>query len=496
MLLASGDLGYNVVMIEQTDKSGQAEPKPMPMPMQKRPLYKRWWLWAIVGLVAAFLVCIGPWPAYYESYEGTDYAEATFARLGELDLTPTDGPFHAGAAKVEITPKVGEPLAGFSARDPKACEGVIDKLYARAITLSNGRKTVTIVGGDILLIMPKLRDTILSRTGLPREDVYFTASHTHCGPGGYSSRWIDEISLGEYDEAVFNRLANAFARAITLSRHNLSPAILATTSDQAPGDPDSFVRNRIDKQAPAHTTISSIMILPHEVDTDNFCIGSLVVASPHPTCYGKSTRKAAGDYPGVLQNKIESSSLTSTCMFAIGSPGSMSPAKNAPKGAKRAKQVASAIVPQLADLTTSSKTCQLASAVLEVDLPPIQVRIGNYFRLSPVAGRYLHSRRSYIHILRINDLVLLGMPADYSGELTMELEKYAAEQTSTLIPVVTSFNGDYIGYLIHESRYHLDHYESREMNFFGPYCGDYFNALARKTLEYIYRADQVAESKK
>ncbi len=489
MLLASGELGYNAAMAEEIEKVGknaQGEPK------KKRPLYKRWWLWAVVTFIAAFVVCIGPWPACYEGYEGTDYANATFERLEKLDLTPTEGMLRAGAAKVEITPKIGEPLAGYSNRDPKACDGVIDKLYARAITLSNGDKTVTIVGGDILLVMPQLRDAILKRTGLPREDVYLTATHTHCGPGGYSSRWIDQISLGKYDEAVFNRLADAFAEAIKRSRENLEPGLLGVIHESVPG---SFALNRIDKQAPAHTTITALVVAPVILDADRFSIASLVIASPHPTCYGKSMRKACGDYPTIVENNIESL-INGTCMFASGAPGSMSPAKNGVRGAEQAVREAAAIVPLITVPAERNGKCILASAVLDVDLPPIQYRLGNYLRLSPIAGWYLHSRHSYIHILRINDLVLLGMPGDYSGELAMGLEKWAVERELGISPVITSFNGDYTGYLIPENRYNMDHYESREINFFGPYCGEYFNALSRKTVEYMCRSGQSDGSEK
>jgi hypothetical protein len=44
---------------------------------------------------------------------------------------------------------------------------------------------------------------------------------------------------------------------------------------------------------------------------------------------------------------------------------------------------------------------------------------------------------------------------------------------------VTSFNGDYIGYIIPSRYYHLSGYEPRVMSFFGPTMPDYLQELMR-----------------
>jgi hypothetical protein len=43
----------------------------------------------------------------------------------------------------------------------------------------------------------------------------------------------------------------------------------------------------------------------------------------------------------------------------------------------------------------------------------------------------------------------------------------------------TSFNGDYIGYVIPLKYYHLNGYEPRTMSFFGPNVPDFFVDLIR-----------------
>jgi len=136
----------------------------------------------------------------------------------------------------------------------------------------------------------------------------------------------------------------------------------------------------------------------------------------------------------------------------------------------------------------------LASAIVEVDLPVQQWRFAQNWRLSPVAASYLHGRKTYIHVLRINECVLLGMPADYSAELERSLQMTHSEAglpvfDNGLIPMVTSFNGDYIGYLVPRSRYEYNNLETRSENVFGPWCGEYFNDISLRLIERLAKTD-------
>ncbi len=465
---------------------------------RKRPIYKRAWLYVVLGIAIVFVICVGPWPLYYSHYDGTAYARRTFERIGGLDFSSPSGSLSAAAGRVEITPPVGEPMGGFSARDPMTSDGVLDKLYARAITLSAGGKTVTIVGGDILLILPELRDAILDRVKLQREEVYFTASHTHSGPGGYSSRWIDRISLGAYDEKILDRLADQFAEAIVKSRSSLEPVRLSVrTITPSSRTKKLFVRNRLSPGDEAHGTVYVLSALPIIQSRPSASVATLVVASPHPTTLGRKNRYYSSDYPGVVQRKFESSGDT-VCLFAAGAVGSMSPAELVPRGEQRRRSVGN-VVGRLAGLAIDRKApstgssdvaakigrwdsnqVRLSSFVLDVNLSPQQYLLGEYLRLSPLITSYLHNRRTYIHVLRIGDTVLFGMPCDYSGELAAELEKWASSRG--LVSIVTSFNGDYIGYLVPQRRYRQPNYETRDLNLFGPWCGEYFNDICRRIL--------------
>lgn len=497
-----------------TPASESSDPAPQPVPI-RRPFWKRRWVRIVLGIVIVLVITIGPWPAYEGDPDG-DYARATHRRLDEMPLAATVGPVRAGVAATDITPPVGEPLAGYGGRSPKASDAVAHRLWAKALSLSNGPTTVTIVGGDILLILPHLRDAILQRAGVRRQEVYFTATHTHSGPGGYSPRWLEQMALGTYDRAIVERLAEAFAGVITRSRRDMKPARIAVGCIIPTA---KLVANRIDKAAAGNSSLACLSVL----DAEGKHIGGLVTFNAHPTCLGHRSRVISGDYPGIVQAEL-GRRFGGTWLFAAGAVGSMKPAANEPRGPKRLEAVAARVVTVASSLafgalsqdgrgvnvggdeakSVSGKQLHdksgrpylgpargevaLTCDILEVDLPQAQFRISSTWRLSPIITSLIHDRQAYIHVVVINEMVLLGMPCDYSGELSARLvwpAGGAAPGDSPLVPVVTSFNGDYIGYLVPHERYSLSQYESRDSNFFGPWCGEYFHKLSVRILERL-----------
>ena len=74
--------------------------------------------------------------------------------------------------------------------------------------------------------------------------------------------------------------------------------------------------------------------------------------------------------------------------------------------------------------------------------------------------------RTTLQAVRIGPWVWLSTPCDFSGELALELKQRA--RAADLRCAVTSFNGDYLGYVIPTRYASMDGYESRTMSFYGP----------------------------
>lgn len=107
-------------------------------------------------------------------------------------LVPS-GPLQVGAAKVDATPQRSELPASYL--------GILDKIYSRAIVLSNGKTTAALVtldiGGVRTAMWKDLTDRIQAELGIAPENVLITATHTHSVmfalPKSYEDKVIESV---------------------------------------------------------------------------------------------------------------------------------------------------------------------------------------------------------------------------------------------------------------------------------------------------------------
>ena len=90
----------------------------------------------------------------------------------------------------------------------------------------------------------------------------------------------------------------------------------------------------------------------------------------------------------------------------------------------------------------------------------------------------------YLNYLRLGDIVIVGIPADFSGELVEPINKSISNNKLNLI--INSFNGGYVGYITDDKWYDRDDintYETYTMNWYGPYNGEYFSKLIKEIIK-------------
>ena len=61
----------------------------------------------------------------------------------------------------------------------------------------------------------------------------------------------------------------------------------------------------------------------------------------------------------------------------------------------------------------------------------------------------------------------MSTPCDFSGELALGIKDFLQVRTGRRA-VITSFNGDYVGYVVSARYYHMDGYEPRTCRFSVP----------------------------
>lgn len=137
--------------------------------------------------------------------------------LGWSISSAAAGELRAGAATSNITPEIGGPIIGGFA--PAPSKHIHDELHARCLVLDDGETRLALVVCDLLGIHRKLsaraRELIAERSGLPRENVLISATHTHSATSALGeNRMHHDPPLSDYQEFVARRIADGVQRAI------------------------------------------------------------------------------------------------------------------------------------------------------------------------------------------------------------------------------------------------------------------------------------------
>jgi hypothetical protein len=203
----------------------------------------------------------------------------------------------------------------------------------------------------------------------------------------------------------------------------------------------------------------------------------VVSYSAHPTILGSDNMKFTGEFPGFLMRRI-TEQTGAEAIYLGGAVGSMSP--RPPEGSnpfERCRAMGEALADKILEATVDTKPFKdrvdVASIGLPVQLPPFQLRLSKNWRVSkflfPILGI---DNDGWMHAVRIGDIALVGTPADYCGEISIDLKSRTQNRDSDLW--VLSFNGDYVGY-ISPDRYYYDKdekggygYERGVMSWIGP----------------------------
>ena len=433
-------------------------------------------------------------PYLHESY----YAE-TMARLQVAAATNsvTCGELAAGFGRALLTPRInaprddplkGEfrslPLAGYGNRHGKFAQGVHDDLYVKAVALRIGNRLGVMVGADALIVPAEVTDEAMERLqrelGLSPEQVYLSATHTHASLGGWGKGKVAEAFAGGFQPGVRLWFADRIVAAVREAIADLKPAEIGQGHFAAP----EFVRNRVVGQLGQVDPEFSYVVLKQK-EGRTAVLGSYAA---HATVLSSDLMEFSADYPGSWQRAVEQAT-GGLAVFLAGGVGSHSPLPPE-HGFAGAEQMAQALAKKImAQLPQLPLTNYLAFGTLglKVSLPPTNVRLTDGIRLRPwLAKQLLPVRKtSFLLAFRLGNSVWVSTPCDFSGELALGIKDYLRDRG--IHAVITSFNGDYIGYVIPLRYYHLDGYEPRTMSFFGPNVPDYFDDLIRNMAVTLYR---------
>ena len=449
----------------------------------------------VLGAVAVCIVTlVGPWPTYGSGFEDKSYytrAITAIEQHGKQVSHGSDiGRFHAGWGIRSITPPVGTPLAGYGSRKGKPSTGVHDEIYVKALSVSDGTDTAVIVGSDMLIVpenvADRVRTCVSQQTSLTANDILFNASHNHSGPGAFSPGLASKLFNGPYNSQIPAFLTSAFTEAIVEAYQSLEPARITRGSVDAP----KYIRNRTRKEGPLDSELSYMLF---EQDDGDRCY--VVSYSAHPTVLGAGNMQFTGEYPGFLMRRI-TKATGAEAIYLAGAVGSMShraPPGNDPFERSQAMGVALAdeVMADAAHKQLVQERVDVASIGIPISLPPFQLRLSEHWRVSKFLPPMLGiDADGWMHAVRIGDIALIGTPADYCGEISVELKSWAEDRSCDLW--VLSFNGDYVGYISPDKYYYNKDenggygYEGGTMSWIGPDQEAFTVTLIKRMIEELF----------
>ncbi|AEI49500.1 neutral/alkaline non-lysosomal ceramidase N-terminal domain-containing protein [Runella slithyformis] len=408
----------------------------------------------------------------------TQFKDTNHQLRGEQSSITNHNSLNVGWAKVNFTPKSPMPTAGYGVRRGALYASVHDSIYVRAVVIENGTAKAAIVAADLLIIPPAVTEqlkTKLKATGIPFEQVYLGATHSHNSMGGWSEGIVGKLFGGEFNEKNVTWIADAIVKAVQLAQKNVQPASIGyhELADTA------RVRNRAFEDGTIDPYLRTIQFIRQDGQKALLCS-----YAAHSTITSSDNIVLSRDYPGVLVDSLEKGEAN-FALFMSGAVGSMGPKIEGETDLIQVTAEADSLESDVQKQLTLIQTYQHpAFRMVTLPLPlrhPVP-RVTTGLSMRPWVFRWAFGDYpNYVKALRIGNVLMIGFPCDFSGELVAEMSAYAEKKGLKLM--VTSFNGGYIGYVTPDKYYSKDSYETLTMNWFGPFNGAYFQEIARDLID-------------
>lgn len=245
---------------------------------------------------------------------------------------PKPAEWKAGVAVQVITPDQPMWMAGYGARN-KPSEGKLTELYVKALALEDPHgKRLVLLTSDLVGIPRSLSvpvvEAVRQRTGLPRQRLMLTVSHTHCGPvlhdalrTMYDMPPDEAKKIGPYTDKVKGWMVDVIVRALD----DLKPARLSFGKGTA-----RFAVNRrkptgrgfINAANPEGPVDHAVPVL--RVDAADGKLRAVVFGY---ACHNTTLQfyKWCGDYAGFAQKYVEERHPGATALFWMGCGGDANP---------------------------------------------------------------------------------------------------------------------------------------------------------------------------
>jgi neutral ceramidase len=432
----------------------------------------------IIGIIGFLLlfVAISVAPVDRTPVQSMETYQSMMVQLDSIniDIPRAEKGFSVGFGKTNITPGEALATAGYGKRRGKPYHSVHDSIYVRTLVIDNGVERVAIVSADLLIIPPTVTAALKGKLqgGFSLDNTYLGAVHSHNSIGHWGEG-ATKFIYGSYEDSVVQFIADAIVASIGDATRDLLPATIRAGAIAIP----QAVENRLIDGGREDPFLRVVEV--HRSDSSKLV---LMTYAAHATCLSQSTLELSRDYPGMLVDELESKGYEFAMFLAggVASHKGSAPSDDWSCMAWMAEQISNDFMNQRDTLQVVADST-LGMRRVHLPLADPQVKISRDWKVRAWLFRSAFGEHeSFLTVLKIGNIVMLGTPGDFSGEYSASLDSLG--RGLGVQPIVTSFNGGYIGYLTPGEYYDTNHYETRLMNWYARGTGDYVRECLEKLM--------------
>ena len=415
---------------------------------------------------------------------------STLGLIAALMLSPglIAAELSASVARVDLTPplEMKSPLGGYGARMNAPAVGVHDRIFAKALLLTDGQRRFLLITCDMLGLAPPVKQEIVKRVaedGWTSDQLLILPSHSHASIEMHAinpNNIFGIPQVGIHDPKLFEFTVGNFVDLIQrVSAKQPKPVKIGAASVQIEG----WNRNRRDD-----ATLTDNELTVTRVDTlQGDPLAVLVNYTAHPTFMTENQMMFSAGWPGALQRTMESLiGNDATVMYFNGAEGDQAPNSRPGSGSSRWEMAARygtdlgiETVKHWQGIATK-RNVAFDYHLQTIELPErswhpdFMSTGGKEYGLSEELLRDMLPRlspaRTTSGSLRLGDLVVIGIPGEMAAGLGLSLKAKAKEMLNVAHPVIGGLANEWVSYILSEEAYRSGRYEA-SVSFYGEKLG-------------------------
>lgn len=404
----------------------------------------------------------------------------TLSAGGAAELT-------AGAARIDITPPLefASPLGGYGERMSRPAEGIHDRVFAKALVLSDGAHKFALVTIDIVGLPPPVKPAVaerLAECGWSARQLLLLPSHSHTSIEMNAinpANTFDVPQIGIYNPRVFEFVIDRLAQVVRDAEHELQPVVIGTSGTRIEG----WNRNRRGGDVTDNElTVTRLDRL------DGRPLAVFVNFAAHPTFLSGQDMLFSGGWPGHLQRTLESLiGGDVVAMYSNGAEGDQSPVARPDSGpsrwerAERYGRDLAVVAWRLWQKVPTQRDVPFALHVQTIELPErtwhsdFHKTGGAEYGLTEELLREMLPRLFPTEVetvsLRLGDLLVIGVPGEMAAALGLSLKEQARQITGARHPVIGGLADVWLSYILPAEEYRRGGYEA-SVSFYGESLGE------------------------